>query len=320
MSRSTTMRAWMLIAPLLITWSTTVSAQVTPIEITPASPTTPPPTDAAPPPAPVVEPVVITAGTPEAKPDATAPAAAAPTSPTPPATQVELAPSSAQENEAGDGEDSDDEEASEARSCVSLFGVVDHRWNTATGFDLFSDDDVTHFYGLALAYDIAALTDQLTLALELGWNTGSTHRNDLLGVEIRRTELSTHNVIAAATARYDLLPWLAPHARMSLGLSVVDMQLEGAQDGTFKDQAIAPMLGLGVGASVQTPLRALASRQGDLASLQLGVRFELGYTLAGNTAFSLHADDKLRVPVSDASLGGLSRSGPYIHSAIFARL
>lgn len=321
MNRSTTTRAslsFLLCLLALVGNTTPTLAQATPAESAPTA--TPAP--AAPN---GVEPVLITAG--ESAPATTATPAAAP-SPTPltveapepvtsptPATPSLVTPAAAPRPAVAEDLDPED-----ARSCLSLFGVIDHRWNTSDGFDLFSDNNVTQHYGLALAYDLATLTDQLTLALEVGWNTGSSHREALLGGDLTRTELTTHSVIAAAVARYDLWPWLAPHARMSLGMSFVDMSLATTQDSTFKDNTSAPLLGLGIGASIQTPPRKLATRSGGFASLQIGLRLELGYTLMGDAAFSLHADDDLRVPVTDSSTGGLSRSGPYIQSAVFARL
>lgn len=207
-----------------------------------------------------------------------------------------------------------------ARPRFVVMGQVDQRWNTAAAFDLYAEDNVTTFGGVALGYELVALTPELGLTLELGWSIGGTDRNSLLGNAISRTELRTNNIIAAAVARWDLLPWLAPHARLGLGLSVVEMSIDSAADDTtFDDNVVAPLLGLGVGASLQTPRGLLATSAGEFTSVQLGVRLELGYTLAGSAGFELQGDPDVRVPVGATSLGGLPRSGPHIHSAAFVR-
>jgi len=328
MSRPQTTRAAVLFVALA--WTGMLHAQATPTAAPPkpadAQPTAPAAAAPAPVP-PTIEPVVITSA-PEA-------AAASPTTttPAPPATPPapappESAPSAPAHVEPVHGSVShraaapvDDAAAVHVSSPFSVMGVIDHRWNTSSSFDLFADNDVTTFYGLAIAYDFLSLTDDINLGLELGWNTGDTNREGLLGGNISRTEMLTHNANAAVTARIDLFPWLAPHARLSGGFSVIDMSLRTQLDDvTFTDHVVAPFLGLGVGASIQTPARALATRKGQLNSLRIGARFEVGYTLAGDAAFTLRAKDDLRVPVTDASTGSVSRSGPYIHTAAFVRL
>jgi hypothetical protein len=304
---------------LAIAWTTPLYAQIP--EMAPATPPIATPPTAVPPTttpvqtATVVEPDAITA---VAQPQAT-PAAALPAT-TPPVARWRRRNPMVNHRAAPVEDDSAVTDFSNVRSPFSVMGVVDHRWNTAPSFDLFSDNDVTHFYGVALAYDVISFSDKLNVAMELGWNTGNSHRSDLLGGAISHTTLLTHNVNTAVTARFDLLPWLAPHARLSLGLSVLDMSLTSqGDDRTFADHVVSPFIGLGVGTSIQTPAGALATRNGHFSSLKLGVRFEGGYTLAGSAGFSLHANDNPRVPVTDSSVGGLARSGVYIQTAGFVR-
>jgi hypothetical protein len=120
--------------------------------------------------------------------------------------------------------------------------------------------------------------------------------------------------------RYDLTAFFSPHARVAVGLTFLDASLtSGADDTTFEDSTVAPFVSFGLGASLLTPRGLLETKQGYLHSLQLGIRGELGYTLASGAGFTLEGDDNLRVPVDETSLGSLSRSGPYIQTALFAR-
>lgn len=249
-----------------------------------------------------------------AAPAATTPAArVAPVNPEPRAQRVRATPA--------DAAPEPEYDRSGLPSSFSVLGVIDNRWNTSNAFDLYNEDDVTTFLGLALAYDVARLSEQFALAVEAGWNMGSTDRDGTLGGTLGRAELTTHNTHLALVARYDLLPFLAPHARLSAGLSFVDMALQSPGDNTtFEDHAVAPFLGIGLGASLQTPPGLLATRRGHLRSAQVGVRFEVGYTFSGDVGFSLDGDNNVRVPVGETSLGSLPRSGAYIHTALFARL
>jgi len=199
--------------------------------------------------------------------------------------------------------------------------VMENRWNTNSGYDLFADDDVLSFLGLALGADLVSFGDRVTLGAELGWNTASTHRNDLLGGDLDRSELNIHHAQASLVARYSALPWLAPHARLTLGLSFLDMALQSnGDDKNFEDHTISPTLGLGIGTSIQTPPGALSKNRGAFSHVQIGLRAELGYTLAGDAGFALKDNSDLRVPSAETSLGGLARSGPSIHTAFFVRL
>ena len=339
MNRPNLLRTSLLL--VILTWNTSVVAQdaSTPTADKPAneSPTIDPVVITAPPAPAATTPATTTPAT--TTPATTTPAATTPAATTPAATTPAPTPPAASTGAAPEldaatfstttltppvvpgGDASETTEAPEHEGRFVLMAVMENRWNTSAGYDLFAEDDVLSFLGLALGADLVSFRDRLTLAVELGWNTASTHRNDVLGGDIGRTELNVHHAQASVVARYSALPWLAPHARLTLGLSFLDLALQSnGDDKTFEDHTTSPSLGLGIGTSIQTPPGTLSRDRGPFSHVQIGLRAELGYTLASDAGFTLKDSSDLRVPSAGTSLGGLARSGPSIHTALFVRL
>jgi hypothetical protein len=101
------------------------------------------------------------------------------------------------------------------------------------------------------------------------------------------------------------------------------MQLQtNAPEQTFEDSGFAPFGSLGLGFTLRTPTRMFETHRGQLASLSLGLMVEAGYTLSAPLALSLHdddAEDDGDIALTDAELGELQRSGPYLRFSLVTR-
>jgi hypothetical protein len=183
---------------------------------------------------------------------------------------------------------------------------------------LFSDDDVTPRLGLGASYDIATLERAFTVAAEVGWSV-ENEDNGTLMPEFEQAELSGHHLNAAARLRYALNGWLEPHARLSAGISLMDVALRAAGTSEqFEQDAVLPFGTLGAGFSLRSPDRALAPRSRN--GFSAGVSAEGGYLLSSSLEVALQStEDPGRISTERASLGLLSRSGPYVRAGAFVR-
>lgn len=192
-------------------------------------------------------------------------------------------------------------------------------WYTRPSYDLFSDKDVASRFGLWAAYDVASLRSDLIAALELGWGREHTNDDALLGGSLS-SELTTDAFYGGAQLRWVPASWFQPHARLAGGAALVNMALH-ASSTEFKDRGLAPFASLGLGCTFRTPSRLFEDSQGKLAPLSLGLMLEGGYTLAAPLDLSAGGPGAgaRGIALTDAKLGRLDRSGPYLRASFVVR-
>ena len=90
----------------------------------------------------------------------------------------------------------------------------------------------------------------------------------------------------------------------------------------FEDDGIAPFGSAGLGLTLRTPTRTFEDRRGNLASLSFGLMIEGGYTLSAPLDFKLDGPGprKSDITLSEADLGELDRSGPYVRVSLVGRM
>jgi hypothetical protein len=118
-----------------------------------------------------------------------------------------------------------------------------------------------------------------------------------------------------------LFSWLDPQLRASAGVTRLAFELDTLGDsGTFDDHAASGFGALGAGVMLHTPAGILENRHGEFASFSFGVLVEGGYALRSGVVVnpsqkaSAHA-----IPITQAELGELALSGPYVRSSVLVR-
>jgi hypothetical protein len=206
----------------------------------------------------------------------------------------------------------------DAGAPIAINFNLDSVFYDDAGYDLFAQDDVTPRFGVSIGYDLVAFADDLFLAPELGWGYESEDEHSVFGSV--GTELTSHTFYAGASLRYVLLPWLQPQARLAAGVSVLDVEATATGEAADRDRAWSPFASLGAGVLLRTPTRTFENREGRFASLSLGLLIEGGYALRSGASFELDgASNKNAIPITPASLGELSLSGPYVRTSIVTR-
>lgn len=190
---------------------------------------------------------------------------------------------------------------------------VEQLWNTDPGYDLFDEDNVGGQLGVGLSYDLLTVAPDTALVAELAYSAESHEAGYLYGGAIQSTKLSGHNLLLAGSVHHRMLPWIGPHARLAVGLSSLKAELQEEGQDQYRDTAkfSLPFVRLGAGVSVEQTLGQL---------LALGLLVEGGYALG--SAFEVELEpvsEQGEIPTEYANLGKLSRSGPYLRTALVAR-
>jgi len=191
---------------------------------------------------------------------------------------------------------------------------VEQLWNTDPGYDLFDEDNVGGQLGVGLSYDLLSVAPDTVLVAELAYSSESHEAGRLYAGAIQSTKLSGHNLLMAASVHHRMLPWIGPHARLALGLSSLKAELKGSEfEEQYRDTAkfSLPFVRLGGGVSVEQTLGRVFA---------LGLLVEGGYALG--SAFEVELEptsEQGEIPTEYANLGKLSRSGPYLRTALVVR-
>jgi hypothetical protein len=198
----------------------------------------------------------------------------------------------------------------------NVFANYDLVWHTDPGFHLFSNNDIAPRPGISVSYDLLQLAPALVLAPEVGYAVEHEDTGVILA-PIEQADLSAHHLNVAARLRYQLYGWLEPQGKLAAGLTFSEIAL--SYDGRTVEQADkSPFVALGIGFLLRTPDRFTTS--GNYASLSGGVGVEGGYLLSSALDVSVGSDaDDGRIRTERASLGAVSRSGPYLRVAAFVR-
>jgi hypothetical protein len=194
-------------------------------------------------------------------------------------------------------------------------------WFTDKSFDLFSGNDVATSRGLTLG--VIVLQDgPLSIVPELGFGQDSQRSNNLFGGAFASAELETWRFVGGVSARYAVLPWVEPLVRLSFGTSMISTTLtpsDGSPD-LVQKRDLSPFVALGLGTSIHTKPGSLETPSGALRSLVVGLAFEGGYAFAKGLDLEPKPEkDPARIHTTEAPLGALPRSAPYLRVSGFAR-
>jgi hypothetical protein len=179
---------------------------------------------------------------------------------------------------------------------------------------LFSENDVATNRGLSLGYAVF-IDGPLSIVPELGFGQDDQSAKNLFGAAIASTELETWRFYGGASARYAVLPFLEPEVRLTTGASVITTRVTPG-DGSaalVSDKQVSPFFAFGAGFSVHTKPGSLETSAGSFRSLVLGLSFEGGYSVAKSVDLTPTPEhDAVRIRTTDAPLGSLPRSAPYL--------
>jgi hypothetical protein len=202
----------------------------------------------------------------------------------------------------------------------NLAGHVDSLWHTAKSYDLFSSNDILTTFGASIGY--AVLMDgPWSVVPELGFSIGSATSDGNPSSVFRSSELTSNRFYGGVQARYLLLPFLEPYARLAGGAERNEATLTQVTGETLNGSATSPFASLGAGFSVHSVLPKTLSRTSRFPAFVFGVNVEGGYTVARSMSLALTPDGSSpRIPTQDTSLGSLDRSGPYVRVGLDVRL
>jgi hypothetical protein len=170
--------------------------------------------------------------------------------------------------------------------------------------------------GLSLQADVLRPNDKLAARLDLGWvTTSSSTFQDTTNLEER---LETNVISLGLSARYDLLRWLTPYARLAGGVGW-DKVTVGSGASSLHDRQVFGQGSAGAGISLRSPgLRFWQSPSAPTVGV-MG-QIEGGYALASGSDFSLKSSPGTSttnpIPTSPVAIGHVGRSAPYLRIAL----
>jgi hypothetical protein len=218
--------------------------------------------------------------------------------------------------------------------AVPLWLAIDFDtlWRRDSGYALFSSSHTDSAVGLSLGYDLARLGSRGTLAVVAGWQSESTETNRYVAgpqsaagatfAAVQDASFHADIFSLGAVARWRLLSWLEPHARVALGAASGSMSLTLSDGTSFSGHAWSPQVSAGAGFR----LRSSAMRLQGLPSkpaFAVAATAEGGLIVGAPMAFSLHAptpadadEAKDRIPTGAIDVGNLGRTQPYLRLSI----
>jgi hypothetical protein len=170
--------------------------------------------------------------------------------------------------------------------------------------------------GLSVQADVLRPNDKLAARLDLGWVTTSTSTfQDTTNLEER---LETNVISLGLSARYNLLRWLGPYARLAGGVGW-DKVTVGSGASGLHDRQVFGQGSAGAGVSLRSPgLRFWQSPSAPVVGV-MG-QIEGGYALASSSDFSLKSSPAgsvaTPIPTSPVAMGHAGRSAPYLRIAL----
>ncbi len=190
---------------------------------------------------------------------------------------------------------------------------LESHWNHDSGYDAFANEDAGFRWGIGVSYDLANLGQSLTVVPELGFRHETLDAEGGSSERLESPELEAWDLLGAVSLRYRYLSWLGGHLRAQLGASATTIRFLDSQGTQFEDSAWAPFAGLGAGVDVEKSI----SRK-----ISLGLIVEGGYIADVAPEYELNPERDVEddaIPIREASLGELSRSGPYLRFVGVAR-
>lgn len=171
--------------------------------------------------------------------------------------------------------------------------------------------------GISLQADVFRLRDRIALRVDLGWI--ETKTSSIQSGSSGATEtLDTNLVDLGLSARYQVLGWLAPFARVAggLGWDKVDVTLTS---GNLHDREVFQQGSLGGGLFVRSPGLRLHPTS-NLLRVGLAASLEGGYQIASSSDFSLtpapSSTSTSPIPTSPVAIGHMGRSAAYLRASL----
>jgi hypothetical protein len=170
--------------------------------------------------------------------------------------------------------------------------------------------------GLSLQADVLRPNDKLAARLDLGWVTTSNSTfQDTTNLE---EQLETNVISLGLSARYNLLRWLGPYARLAGGVGW-DKVTVGSGASSLHDRQVFGQGSAGAGISLRSPgLRFWQSPSAPTVGVMGQV--EGGYALASGSDFSLKSSPggstASPIPTIPVAIGHVARSAPYLRIAL----
>ena len=166
--------------------------------------------------------------------------------------------------------------------------------------------------GLSLQADVLRPNDKMAARLDLGWvtTTTTTYQDGSILTE----KLETNLISLGLSARYNLLRWLAPYARLAGGVGW-DKLTVGAGTGNLHDRQVFGQGSAGAGLSLRSPgLRFWQSPSAPFVGV-MG-QIEGGFALATGSDFALQSSPAgsgtSTIPTAPVAIGHAGRSAPYL--------
>jgi hypothetical protein len=151
--------------------------------------------------------------------------------------------------------------------------------------------------------------------LEL-WIGGGMHIGAASGTlfQTMSTELGATEILGMARARYPLIEHVTASARVGLGSARTSLELKDQAGHSLSDSAWGGLAEAALGLEL-TGLESHAA--------SIGLRLELGYVRATAPALSPRPDTPddgtLRLTMSQASIGHLDLSGPFVEMSLLSQ-
>jgi hypothetical protein len=191
------------------------------------------------------------------------------------------------------------------RYPLALFIDVSPVWQTSRGYDLFADNDLSTRYGVTAEVDLIEFGRQTILSVDAN-GFGETASDNVLSGQLK-TEYSAWSSELGFRLRKEFWQVFSVHAIAMGGTSRITTKFD---DGVATSCWVpVGHLGGGVSASLPGPM-----------VIRPGLLLEGGYFVSGSADLKLKQDaGNGTLRQMEATLGDLSRSGPYVRVSVFAR-
>ena len=169
--------------------------------------------------------------------------------------------------------------------------------------------------GVTAQAEIFRPTNKAAVRVDLGWTTLSVlNAQDSANNGTSNERLKTNVISLGLSARYAVLPWLSPYARLAGGVGWDKLQV-GDGSGAMHDRQSFGQGSAGAGIMVRSPgLRFWQSASAPF--LGLVAQIEGGYTVASGSDFALQSSPsgsgQGTIPTTTVALGHVDRSAPYV--------
>ncbi|HEX4352452.1 MAG TPA: hypothetical protein VHZ95_06050 [Polyangiales bacterium] len=207
----------------------------------------------------------------------------------------------------------------DAGAAFAIGLSVDAIFHSDVGFRLFDDRHADARFGVWVGYDLLTIAPHWILSAELGAGFENLEGDGLFGGDAR-AHLSSQTFQGSVSARWEACSFLSPQLRASGGVSLFDFELQVDDESAAHEHAVSGFGALGAGVLIHSPPRVFENRGGKFASLGFGLLIEGGYALRSPIDLALeNPSGSQRIPISEAKLGRLDLSGPYVRTSLVAR-